>query len=203
METKNLDIYGHEPIPWTRARDALAASRGPEVPFFLATVRPDATPHVAGIGALWVDDTLWFVSGPRTRKSRNLAANPACAIAVRLPGLDVVLEGHAERVTDTETLERLVATYREVGWPAEVEGDAFTAPYSAPSAGPPPWHLYRFTFHTAFGLASEEPHGATRWKFPALTTRGALRGESWASNRRSCLARTRRWRAAPRRLRTR
>ena len=45
------------------------------------------------------------------------------------------------------------------------EGDAFTAPYSAPSAGPPPWHLYRFTFHTAVGVAGEEPHGATRWRF--------------------------------------
>ncbi len=45
------------------------------------------------------------------------------------------------------------------------EGDAFTAPYSAPSAGPPPWHLYRFTFHTAFGVAGEEPYGATRWRF--------------------------------------
>src|ERR671935_163499 len=43
------------------------------------------------------------------------------------------------------------ALYREQGWPAEVEGDAFTAPYSAPSAGPPPWYLYRFAFHTAFG----------------------------------------------------
>lgn len=29
-----------------------------------------------------------------------------------------------------------------------VADDAVTAPYSAPSAGPPPWHLYRFTFHT-------------------------------------------------------
>jgi len=48
---------------------------------------------------------------------------------------------------------------------SQVEGDAFTAPYSAPSAGPPPWHLYRFTFHTAFGVASEEPRGATRWRF--------------------------------------
>jgi hypothetical protein len=27
METKNLDIYGSEPIPWTRAREALAGSR--------------------------------------------------------------------------------------------------------------------------------------------------------------------------------
>jgi hypothetical protein len=165
METKNLDIYGHEPIPWERAREAMLASQGPDVTFFLATVRPDGTPHSAGIGALWVDDTLWMVSGPGTRKSRNLAANPACTVSARLPGIDVVLEGSAERVTDTETLERLAAAYRDVGWPAEVEGDAFTAPYSAPSAGPPPWNLYRFTFHTAFGVAGGDTGGATRWRF--------------------------------------
>jgi len=55
--------------------------------------------------------------------------------------------------------------YREGGWPATVQGDAFTGPYSAPSAGPPPWYLYRFTIHTAFGVATAEPHGATRWRF--------------------------------------
>ncbi len=105
------------------------------------------------------------MSGPRTRKSRNLAANPACTISGRLPGVDVVLEGRAERVTDADTLERIAAVYRDAGWPAQVEGDAFTAPYSAPSAGPPPWHVYRFTIRTAFGVAWAEPHGATRWRF--------------------------------------
>ena len=55
--------------------------------------------------------------------------------------------------------------YREGGWPAEVEGEAFTAPFSAPSAGPSPWQLYRFSFHTAFGVATAEPNGATRWRF--------------------------------------
>jgi hypothetical protein len=165
METKNLDIYGSAPIPWSRARDALAASHGPGVTSFLGTVRPDATPHAAGIGAVWADDTLWFVTGPRTRKARNLATNPVCTISGRLPGIDVVLEGRAERVTAADTLERLAAVYREDGWPAEVDGDSFTAPYSAPSAGPPPWHLYRFTFHTAFGVATAEPYGASRWRF--------------------------------------
>jgi hypothetical protein len=55
------------------------------------------------------------------------------------------------------------AVYRTGGWPAEVDGDAFTAPFNAPSAGPPPWYLYRLTLHTAVGVASAEPHGATRW----------------------------------------
>jgi hypothetical protein len=165
METKNLDIYGHAPLQWSRARDALAAGNGPESAYFLGTVRPDGTPHAAGIGAVWADDTLWIVTGPRTRKARNLAANPACTVSCRLDGIDVVLEGRAERITDADTLERIAAVYRGVGWPAEVEGDAFTAPFSAPSAGPPPWHLYRLLLRTAFGVATEEPAGATRWRF--------------------------------------
>jgi hypothetical protein len=114
---------------------------------------------------VWVDDALWFVTGPRTRKARNLAENPRCTVSVRLPGVDLVLEGRAERVTDPEALERLAADYREAGWPAQVEGDAFTAPYSAPSAGPPPWHVYRLELRTAFGVATAEPHGASRWRF--------------------------------------
>ena len=62
-------------------------------------------------------------------------------------------------------LPRHVAARRAAAWPAEVEGEAFTAPFSAPSAGPPPWELYRFRLRTAFGVATAEPHGATRWRF--------------------------------------
>jgi hypothetical protein len=46
-----------------------------------------------------------------------------------------------------------------------VSGDAFTAPYSAPSAGPPPWFLYEVVPITAFGVATTEPGGAMRWRF--------------------------------------
>jgi hypothetical protein len=166
ISTRNLDRYGAAELPWSSTRDILA-SETPEsdLTFFLATVRPDGRPHSAGVGAVWVDDVLYFVSGPDTLKSRNLAANPACSVAVRLPGVDLVLEGEASRVTDASTLERLAEVYRKGGWPAAVQGDSFTAPYSAPSAGPPPWHLYRLTLHTAVGVATAEPHGATRWDF--------------------------------------
>jgi pyridoxamine 5'-phosphate oxidase-like protein len=133
--------------------------------FFLGAVGPDATPHAAGIGTVWADGTLWFVTGPRTRKARNLPANLACTISCRLPGINVVLGGRAERAIDAGTIERLAAVYREGCWPAEAEADAFTTPYSAPSAGPPPWHLCRVTVHTASGVATAEPHGASRWRF--------------------------------------
>jgi hypothetical protein len=166
VEVTNLDRYGSAELPWSRPRDLLAASPAePGTPYFLGTTRPDGRPHSAGIGALWLDGDLYFVSGPGTRKSRNLAANPACTISVGLEGIDVVLEGEATRIVDPQTLERVAAVYRELGWPAEVEGDAYTAPFSAPSAGPPPWHLYRLRLQTAFGVANAEPHGATRWRF--------------------------------------
>jgi Pyridoxamine 5'-phosphate oxidase len=168
MDQTNLDIYGHPPIPWSRAAHQLEAAEGKmDAHFFLATVRPDGRPHVAGVGALWLDDKFYFVSGAATRKSRNLAERGDCVISVNLPDLDLVVEGAATKVTDGPTLERLAERYAAQGWPATVEGDAFTAPYSAPSAGPPPWDLYEFTPSKAFGVASAEPHGATRWDFGA------------------------------------
>ena len=167
MDQTNLDIYGHAPIPWSRAEKQLAATGGPEVTHFLSTVRPDGRPHVAGIGALWEDGHFYIVSGPGTRKSRNLAARAECVISVRLPDLDLVVEGVAARVTDEPTLRRLAERYDAQGWPATVEDGAFTAPFSAPSAGPPPWYLYEITPSTAFGVATAEPFGATRWRFDA------------------------------------
>ena len=140
--------------------------------FFLGTTGPDGRPHAAGVGAVWVEGDLYCVSGPGTRKSRDLAARPACTYSVRLQGIDVVLEGEATRVTHPPTLEKLAGVYRQGGWPAEVEGDAYTAPFSAPSAGPPPWYLYRLTCHTALAVASAEPHGATRWRFDGKARSG-------------------------------
>lgn len=164
--TTNLDRSGFAELPWSRPRDILATDTpGADLTFFVGTVRPDGRPHAAGVGAIWVDDTLYFVGGPGTRRSRNLAANPVCTVSVRLRGIDLTLEGTAHRVTDSSTLERVAAVYRTGGWPAETEGDAFTAPYNAPSAGPAPWHLYRLTLHTAFGVACAEPYGASRWDF--------------------------------------
>jgi hypothetical protein len=168
-ETTNLDRvgYGTSVFPWSRASDELAAETADIIgrPYFLTTVGPKGAPHSVGVGAVWEDGDLYFTSGPGTRKSRHLAANAACAIAVRLDTLDLTLEGEAARVTEPAPLERLAARYRAGGWPAQVEGDAFTAPFSAPSAGPAPWHLYRFTFHTAVGVGIKAPEGATRWRF--------------------------------------
>jgi hypothetical protein len=162
-KSKNLDIYGHEQLPWSRAQAQLESGAGGT--YWIATMGLDGRPHLTGFGGVWEDSKVYLVSGPGTRKSRNLNANPNCVVSVSLPGLDLVIEGKAVRVTDETTLKRLAGRYAAQGWPATVADGAFTAPYSAPSAGPPPWNLYAITPVTAFGVASAEPHGATRWQF--------------------------------------
>jgi hypothetical protein len=171
-EQTTIDSYDLEPIPWSRAREQLEAGstrpgsgRDTGRTWWLATVRPDGRPHATAVGALWVDDRVYFTSGPGTRKSRNLAENDSCVFTVSLDDLDLVIEGVARRVTDPAALEKLATIYAAQGWPAEVSGDAFSAPYSAPSAGPPPWFLYEVVPVTAFGVATTEPGGAMRWRF--------------------------------------
>jgi len=58
-----------------------------------------------------------------------------------------VVEGSAARVTDPETVA------------------ALTAEFSAPSAGRPPWHVYRIEPSVMTALGTVEPGGATRWTF--------------------------------------
>ncbi|MBO0684894.1 MAG: pyridoxamine 5'-phosphate oxidase family protein, partial [Candidatus Dormibacteraeota bacterium] len=141
------------------------AAPTPDATFFLGTIGADGKPHAAGVGCVWQDGDLFFTSGPAMRKARDLAVNPTCTFSVRLSGIDLVLEGSAIRTTDAPTLQQIAAKYRDGGWPAEVAGDALTAPFSAPSAGPPPWNLYRFAPQVVTGVATTEPHGATRWTF--------------------------------------
>src|SRR5258708_27125884 len=101
MDQTNLaDLYGLDPIPWSRAVEALESGEPQKQTPFLATTRPDGRPHMAGVGALWDNGEVFFVSGAGTRKSRNLAQNANCTISMSLSGIDLVIEGRAKRVTD-------------------------------------------------------------------------------------------------------
>jgi hypothetical protein len=168
---KNLDGYGAPLIAWETALDRLRTTwTTPEIgagfgTHWLATTDADGKPHVVPLGAAWVDDRFYFTAGAGTRKARNLARDPRCNITLSAKGLDLVVEGTAVKVTDDATLQRLAAAYNAHGWEATVQDGAFTAPYSAPSAGPAPWELYEVTATTIFGLSTGEPGGATRWTF--------------------------------------
>jgi pyridoxamine 5'-phosphate oxidase-like protein len=167
MQIENLaELYHLAPVPWSRVLAGLESfGGGPEARSFLATTRPDGRPHLTGIGAVWVDGKAYFVSGADTRKSRNVAGNPACSISMSLTDMDLVIEGRARRVSDEDTLRTLARRYADGGWPARVEDGAFTYDYSAPSAGPPPWFLFEVEPAQVFCVLAAEPGGATRYRF--------------------------------------
>jgi hypothetical protein len=116
---------------------------------------------------VWLDDAMYFTAGPNTQKAVNLARNAHCVAATAGADLDLIVEGEVERVCDPTTLRRVADAYdAKYGWPLTIRSDgAFDAPYSAPSAGPPPYLPHRLTPTTAFGLGMKEPYGATRWRF--------------------------------------
>lgn len=168
---RNLDGYGTPAIPWSRVRDVLE-SRLSQAPgtggprrhtAWFTTTNPDGTAHVVPLGIVSRHGVWYFTSGPATRKSRNLGRDPRCVLAVATHPFDLVLEGRAVRVTDPSELTAVVSRFDAEGWPARVEGDAITAEYSAPSAGPPPWYLYRLVPRTVFAFGTAEPYGATRF----------------------------------------
>jgi hypothetical protein len=176
MEARNLaDLYDLPPLEWASVAARLAegitqapGTGGPDRhTCWLTTLDADGGPHVTGIGAVWVDGAFWFETGERTRKGRNLARDPRCALSVSTSAFDLVVEGDAVKVTDPATVAELARRWAADGWPCRVDesGVALTADFSAPSAGPPPWSVYRITARAATALGTVEPGGATRWMF--------------------------------------
>ncbi len=96
-----------EATSWERTEQTLAEAQL----FWISTVRRDGRPHVTPLVAVWHDGALHFTTGPKEQKAINLTANPRVALTTGCngweDGLDVVLEGEAERVTDQATLAEL------------------------------------------------------------------------------------------------
>jgi hypothetical protein len=176
MKATNLaDLYNAPLVDWERVATSLdkgmtqaPGTGGPDRhTCWLATINPDGSPHVNGVGALWVDGAFWFETGETTRKGKNIARDPRCALNVSTNEFDLSLEGEASKITDPQTVAEMAKRWAAQGWPCRVDesGVALTAEFSAQSAGPPPWSVYRITSRTATAVETVEPGGATRWTF--------------------------------------
>ena len=113
-------------VPWSDVDAALAASEM----FWLSTVRRTGRPHVTPLPAIWLDGVLYFCTGDKEQKTANLRLNPNCVLTTgtnRLhSGLDVIVEGAAERVTDHDQLVRLAAVWKsKLDWDYQVGEDTF------------------------------------------------------------------------------
>jgi hypothetical protein len=173
MEIINLGAEdGLPPVDWSAVVAELDAGSSPRPDAhnarttWLATVNEDGSPHVTAVGALWLDGAFWFQTGD-TRKGRNLARDPRCSVAVSIRDADVVIEGHAARVTDRDLVARVAKAWADGGWPAEPDasGCGITAPFNAPSQGPAPWSVYRIEPRSVTVALGTEPGGLTRFRF--------------------------------------
>ena len=176
MQTKNLaELYDLAPLEWApiaaRLSEGVTMAPGTGGPdrhsAWLATIDEDGSPHVNGIGALWLDGAFWLETGERSRKGRNLARDPRCTLSLATKEFDLVVEGTAEMVLDPPVVAELAEKWAAEGWPCRVDesGTALTADFSAPSAGPPPWRVFKLTPTSATALQTVDPGGATRWTF--------------------------------------
>ena len=174
MEVINLgEADGLPPVQWDaiieRLDDGLlpAPDAHNARTTWLATINDDGSPHVTAVGALWLRGTFWFQTGTGTRKARNVTRDPRCSVAIAIRDADVVLEGEAAQVLDPESVARAAAGWAKNGWPVEPDASGYgiTAPYNAPSQGPPPWNVYRLYPRSAIVTLGAEPGGLTRFVF--------------------------------------
>jgi general stress protein 26 len=75
----------------------------------LATVGRDGDPDVVPIHPAWEGDVLWFMTGAKSVKARNIAAHPSVAMhwQVSEAGDGLEVWGRAEVRADVETKRRL------------------------------------------------------------------------------------------------
>lgn len=104
---------GAKATPWQETEQVLETAQL----FWITTVRRDGRPHVTPLVAVWHDGALHFGTGPEEQKAVNLEANPKVALTTGCngweQGLDVVVEGEAERVTDASRLAELAKAWEE------------------------------------------------------------------------------------------
>ncbi len=156
-----------EPIPYSRVLQVLEQSGF----LWLSTTRPTGhAPHVRPILAVVVDGLLYSTSNRGARKAKNLDINPRSALSARDDDMDVVFEATAQHVDDVATLERVARAYdKKYGWPVTIQDGAYDAPYGAPTAGPPPYHLFRFTPTAVFAFGTNDTYAPRSTRFTFTT----------------------------------
>lgn len=152
---------GTSATPWSLARATLHDARI----YWLSTVRADARPHVTPLISVWFDGAAYFCTGPDEIKARNLADNPACTLTTGTneltSGLDVVVEGIAEPLTEDELLHPVAQRYLDKygsDWTFEVHDGAFRNVAGGRAI------VFELAPFTAFAFA-RGPYSQTRYRF--------------------------------------
>jgi general stress protein 26 len=133
---------------------------------WISTVRRDGRPHVSPLVTVWMDDALYFTSGPDEQKVRNLDHNPTVVVTTGTnaweAGIDVTVEGLARRVVARGLLERL-ATEWSRRWDGRWSFDAVDGAFRHARGGVSQVFELVPTRVLAF---AKSPFAQTRHRFP-------------------------------------
>jgi nitroimidazol reductase NimA-like FMN-containing flavoprotein (pyridoxamine 5'-phosphate oxidase superfamily) len=133
-----------EKLPWSEVAAALAAARN----YWIGTTWADGRPHAMPVWGVWLDGALFFSTGEKSRKARNLAADPRCAVHVEAGDMAVFVEGEAGRTDDAGTLAPAWAAYKaKYDWPMDNEP------------------MYVLRPRQAISFREDLGESATRWTF--------------------------------------
>jgi PPOX class probable F420-dependent enzyme len=139
-------------LPWSWAEERLEKSHD----YWIATVWPDGRPHVMPVWGMWRDGELWFSSSLGSRKTRNLLANPVCAVTSDDPQNPVIFEGTATLEQDIEVLEKILAA----------ENEKYGTDYGMDMFDPAVNATFRIRPRWAFALTEGDFTGSpTKWEF--------------------------------------
>ncbi len=137
-------------LDWSWAEERLVAARN----YWVATVRPDGSPHAMPVWGLWHEDAFYFSSAPDSRKAKNLAGNPAVTVHLESGDEVVVVEGTAGYASDEDLLRRL--------------GEDYSSKYSFDVSFTGGRSLVAVRPRVAYAWVEQDfPSSATRFTFPA------------------------------------
>lgn len=165
LPTAELDHRFSDPTSTPTTWSAVVAALDAAEVFWLSTIRADGRPHVTPLIAVRVDDRMHFCTGPGEQKARNLAGTDVCALTTGSsalgPGLDVVVEGRAERISDPDSLIRIADAYRAKygqDWSFDVTDGRFVNTVGGPAT------VFRVEPGAVFAFA-KDPYAQTVWRF--------------------------------------
>jgi len=145
------DLSALKSWPW--ALERLEKSHN----YWISTTRPGGRPHLMLVWGIWWQDAFWFSTGPRTRKAKNITADPHVVIGTEKADEAVVLEGTAEEIKDRSVWKQFAQIYN-----AKYGGDVEPILNSCNGC------VFRVNPQIAFGQdehAENFAESVTRWQF--------------------------------------
>ena len=109
MPDYGVDTADWEALPWSWAVERLTGNRN----YWIVTASADGRPHALPAWGVWDADSdrFCFSCGPRSRKARNLAANPKVVVAIDDTVECVSVEGRGAEVVDDANQTRWIDPY--------------------------------------------------------------------------------------------